>query len=621
VPVTKTGKVALYSAGGLAAIVGGYVGYQKLRPAQVTAAPGTTPGTSGGAPSSTASATPTASTTGRAPGPSGGSPSTGSATPTATASATPSTTTTSGAPVTAPVSVPSNPNGGALPGAEGSGYYTLGGFVSSGSIVTRGNAYAPGVPLSIEAAAAAFYAAQQSAEIAAAEQSYTGNRSTPGPTNPFIEPTPPSGDVETWLPGTGWEAVASGNDYLAQVPAALQQGLGSWTPGDVPPGIGTPAGSGFAGQTALEDIKLQAQYDADVAGRPYVVWEIPASENAGQAMYYAFPSGHLPTQTDQHWTDAVALSTALPSAIPSTTDILATRPVPPGTGGPQNPTLSSTPSSLLADVSAYVTQDPLTEPPGYPSGVTIPAGTGIPAGSGNVGLDSWQLAQLAQQAEEQAHPGVPYVILTTAGQAAVDNVNEYGYLVVPASSLDDPNAPRGWTVTAAGTPVSYIGQTSGAATSAVAAQASATTTEAIQGAQAATTAIIAHTPVPSSGYTGYLHVALPSGNFTDVYVAHGQYDGVTLPVQPGGTMIAGTYWPPGSASAAALKVVAVGTGGSAPGPSGGPVYLPGGNPGGPWQVNGQTVASVPATFTGQALSIPTGILVAFQNGQFLGRLT
>ena len=64
----------------------------------------------------------------------------------------------------------------------------------------------------------------------------------------------------------------------------------------------------------------------------------------------------------------------------------------------------------------------------------------------------------------------------------------------------------------------------------------------------------AHTAVPS-GYTGYVHVVLPNGQWTDEYVVRGTYDGVQLPqsTHAGGTILNNTYIPSSASQSASVS--------------------------------------------------------------------
>lgn len=432
------------------------------------------------------------------------------------------------------------------------------------------------------------YAAQQSAEIAAAEASYTGNKTVASQTNPFVRPSTPSGEVTAWVPGYGWQTVPYENSYFGQEPAAIQQGTSS-------AGMGGPASGGVL---SMAELSAQTQYDADVYHQSYTLYEVPADEGInGQVDYEIVKSSEPLTDVDEYFTHPTTLFVAQPSAIPGAPVYNA---APLGQGLGTHPTLSSIPSGLLPDVSVYAEQHDVTG--GTNPGITIPAGTGVPPGSGNPGLDSWQLAQLVQQEMEQS-TGQPYLLLgeETSGGATY-------YRVMPQADLSNPNVNVGFTVTSSGSLSNTIayGAIGSAGTNTAGRNAVGL---AIEGAQAAASAtnlaepvtvyvangevqwVMAPRPVPAgatilytttsgmtaagsaiyaantgaeppytgpvtsatvsaaaasasaqsalltavlgttipTGYTGYVHVDLGGANWTDVYVSDGQYQGQSLP--------------------------------------------------------------------------------------------
>jgi len=444
----------------------------------------------------------------------------------------------------------------------------------------------PPVPDSLLAQISGAYLAQQSAEIAAAQASYTGSKTTPGQGNPFVRPTTPSGDVTAWVPGYGWETVPYADSYFAQEPAAIQQGT---TSADT---VGPASGT-----LSVANLRVQAQYDADVYHQSYTLYEVPADENGGQADYVIVPSSEPPTDVNEHFTHPTTLFVAKPSAIPGLPIQTQT---PLGHGLGTHPTLASIPSGLIPDVTTYAQQHDVMG--GTNPGITIPAGTGVPPGSGNPGLDSWQLAQLVQQEMEQS-TGQPYLLLgeETSGGATY-------YRVMPQADLSNPNVNVGFTVTSSGSLSNTIayGAIGSAGTNTAGRNAVGL---AIEGAQAAASAtnlaepvtvyvangevqwVMAPRPVPAgatilytttsgmtaagsaiyaantgaepaytgpvtsatvsaaaasasaqsalltavlgttipTGYTGYVHVDLGGANWTDVYVSDGQYQGQSLP--------------------------------------------------------------------------------------------
>lgn len=446
--MTKTGKIALYSAGGLAAAGLGYWGFTKLRPVSVTA-PAAAPSVSTGSVS--------------APGPTG---STSSASPSATGSATTTAPSTgSAAPVTAPVTTSA-----AVTAASTTA-------VARTTASTSASAPATGfaVPSGILASVSGAVAQLQAQELAAAKASYTGNPSTPSPTNPYTPPSVPKGYVAVWIPGYGWSPEKTSNTYLAQVSASLTDNPIS--------GAGTYVDStGQTGAEMLITAEAQAQYDADARDQSYTLWSIPSSETlTHQAGWLLVPTSTPVTSINAQWTGATEVMEATPQ--PAAALAAATA----GLTAPQS-----------ALVSALL-------------GVTVPVD----------------------------YSGALQVTLP-GGQ--VENVTVNGGVV------DGPNGPITLHQSAkAGGQMETVHPIGGSTGSGTIYAAVGNLTAATSGLSTVQRAV-ADTAIPS-GYTGYVHVALPSGQWEDVYVQDGSADGVTL-TQTGaaGTVVNGTYVPGGGSS-------------------------------------------------------------------------
>ena len=313
--MNKTGKIALLSAGGLAAVGLGVLGYRRLH---VTAPSSTTTTGTASSPSATTTATTSATTSGTSgPGPNstssssatttgsgGGTSHTG--TTTGTGSGTGAGTSTGSATTTGTSSgttYQGTTSGGSLPDwqALDSGPFSDGN-VLRGSYVYTASGAGP-VPEALVQEAATFEGQRQATVIAQAKASFTGNRAVPATDNPYIVPSVPSGYVATWATGYGWNIVQAGNTWLAQVPAMIRQ-------------MGTGGtGSSPTGATYLEEQELSAQYKAAANFAPETVYLIPGSEApGGQPEYLLAPSNQPLTSIDVHFTSPQSVYTAQPNA-------------------------------------------------------------------------------------------------------------------------------------------------------------------------------------------------------------------------------------------------------------------------------------------------------------------
>lgn len=301
-------RLALYGAGGLAVVGGGYLAYRKYGPITLTATHSTGSATTSASTSANASATATgsATTTGSAqPGP--GSTSTGSD----STGATNTGSTNTGSTHTGSTSTGSGPTGsgtttasaGSLPDWQAleDGPFSDGNTLQGNYVVTASGG-GP-IPEALVHEAATFEQQRQAAVIAAAKSAFTGNKSVPATDNPFIVPSVPSGYVATWATGYGWNIVQAGNTWLAQVPAMIRQ-MGQ-------AGTGTSA----TGATNLEEMELSAQYQAASNFAPVDIYLIPASESPGGAPeYLQLPAAEAPTAVDVHFTSPQLVYTAQPTA-------------------------------------------------------------------------------------------------------------------------------------------------------------------------------------------------------------------------------------------------------------------------------------------------------------------